>query len=156
MKQVKIRIKTAFGEIVVESEDAHELLATIENFPENFIETVTAFLSRQTLPSPTKLAGIVEFTTEGPVLITREKLTHYEAIGLTLYASEDQTNTSAQITKQLESSGIRPMVPARLNEMTKRGHVFKPNPNRPEYKLTVQGKRWLAEDVLTRLREKMG
>jgi hypothetical protein len=154
MPQVKVRVKTAFGEIVVESEDVHELLATLENFPENFVEIVTTFLSRQSLLSTTKLTGIVELTTEGPVLITREKLTHYEAIGLVLYASEDQMNTSTQISKLLESSGIRSMVPARLNEMTKRGHVFKPDPNRPEFKLTVQGERWLAEEVLVRLANK--
>ncbi|MDH5745416.1 MAG: hypothetical protein OEZ21_00470, partial [Candidatus Bathyarchaeota archaeon] len=96
-----------------------------------------------------------EFTTEGPVIMTREKLTHYEAIGLILYASEGKKNTAAQITKLLESSGIKSMVPARLNEMTKRGRVFKPDPNRPEFTLTVQGERWVEEEVLARLRGKM-
>jgi hypothetical protein len=47
------------------------------------------------------------------------------------------------------------MVPARLNEMTKRGQVFKPDPNRPEFKLTMQGERWIEDDVLARLRGKM-
>jgi len=36
-----------------------------------------------------------------PVIITREKLTHYEAIGLILYTSEEKKNTAAQITKLL-------------------------------------------------------
>jgi len=76
-------------------------------------------------------------------------------VGLILYASEERKNTSAQITRLLESSGIRSMVPARLNEMTKRGQVFKPDPNRPEFKLTVQGERWIEDDVLARLRGKM-
>ena len=44
------------------------------------------------------------------------------------------------------------MVPARLNEMTKRGLVFKPNPSRPDYKLTVQGKKWVEDEVLPKLR----
>ena len=44
------------------------------------------------------------------------------------------------------------MVPARLNEMTKRGIVFKPDPARPEFKLTTQGERWVEEEVLTKLR----
>jgi hypothetical protein len=73
-----------------------------------------------------------------------------------LYASEDKKNTAAHLQKLLESSGIKCMVPARLNEMTKRGQVFKPDPNRPEFKLTVQGERWVEDDVLSKLRGKIG
>jgi predicted transcriptional regulator len=101
------------------------------------------------------LKGIVELTTEGPVIVTREKLTHYEAVGLVLYASEEKTNTAAQVTKLLESSGIKSMVPARLNEMTKRGQVFKPDPNKPEFKLTIQGEKWIEDEVISKLRGKM-
>ena len=90
------------------------------------------------------------------MLVTREKLTHYEAIGLILYASEGKKSTAAQITRLLKSSGIKCMVPARLNELTKRGRVFKPDPKRPEFKLTVQGERWIEDEVLARLRGKMG
>jgi hypothetical protein len=97
----------------------------------------------------------VEFTTEGPVVVTRENLTHYEAIGLVLYASDERKNTASQIQKLLESSGIKCMVPARLNEMTKRGQVFKPDPAKPEFKLTIQGERWVEDEVLSRLRGKM-
>jgi hypothetical protein len=39
--------------------------------------------------------------------------------------------------------------------MTKRGQVFKPDPSRPEFKLTVQGERWIEDGVLARLRGKM-
>jgi hypothetical protein len=87
--------------------------------------------------------------------VTREKLTHYEAVGLVLYASEDKMNTAAQITRLLESSGIKSMVPARLNEMTKRGQVFKPDPSKPDFKLTIQGEKWIEEEVLSKLRGKM-
>jgi hypothetical protein len=87
--------------------------------------------------------------------VTRENLTHYEVIGLTLYASEEKKNTGAQIGRLLQSSGIKSMVPARLNEMTKRGQVFKPDPKRPEFKLTVQGERWVEDDVLAKLRSKV-
>jgi len=127
----------------------------LEAFPEDFLEKVSSFVSQRLMPSGAQLKGIVEFSTEGPVVVTRENLTHYEAIGLTLYASEDKKNTAAQITKLLESSGIKCMVPARLNEMTKRGQVFKPDPNRPEFKLTMQGERWIEDEVLARLRGKM-
>ncbi|MGA9388223.1 MAG: hypothetical protein WBV70_05295 [Candidatus Bathyarchaeia archaeon] len=155
MKKVEARIKTSFGEIVLEGENPQEILDMMSTFPQDFIEKISNFVSSRVIPSGAQLKGIIESTTEGPVIITRENLTHYEAIGLTLYASQEKKSTAAQITRLLESSGIKCMVPARLNEMTKRGHVFKPDPNRPEFKLTMQGERWIEDDVLARLRGKM-
>lgn len=124
--------------------------------PENFVEKLSDLVSNRLMPSGAQLKGIVELTTEGPVVVTREKLTHYEAVGLVLYASDDKTNTAAQVTRLLESSGIKSMVPARLNEMTKRGQVFKPDPNKPDFKLTIQGEKWVEEEVIAKLRGKMG
>jgi hypothetical protein len=48
------------------------------------------------------------------------------------------------------------MVPARLNEMTKRGLVFKPDPAKPDWKLTIQGEKWIEEEILTKLRSATG
>ncbi|MEM2995812.1 MAG: hypothetical protein QXI91_07385 [Candidatus Bathyarchaeia archaeon] len=155
MKRVKVRVKTPFGDITVEGDTPQEILGMLETFPENFIEKVGGYVSSRIVPSTAQLKGIVEFTNEGPVIITREKLTHYEAVGLVLYASEERKNTAAQVQKLLESSGIKCMVPARLNEMTKRGYVFKPDLAKPEFKLTVQGERWIEDEVLARLRGKM-
>lgn len=155
MKRVEVHIKTSFGEIVIEGETAQEVLSLLEAFPKDFVENISNMVSSKLVPSAAvQLKGIIEFTTEGPVLITREKLTHYEAIGLIIYASEGRQNTATQIQKLLESSGIKCMVPARLNEMVKRGQVFKPDPKRPEFKLTVQGERWIEDEVLARLRGK--
>jgi predicted transcriptional regulator len=155
MKHIEARIKTPFGEVVIEGENPQEILDMLSVIPENFVEKLSDFVSNRLIPSGAQLKGIVELTTEGPVIVTREKLTHYEAVGLILYASEEKKNTAAQITKLLESSGINAMVPARLNEMTKRGQVFKPDPNKPEFKLTIQGEKWVEEEVLSRLRGKM-
>ncbi|MEM3760473.1 MAG: hypothetical protein QXZ02_05090 [Candidatus Bathyarchaeia archaeon] len=156
MKRVEVRIKTSFGEIVVEGESPQEVLSLLEAFPKDFVESISNMVSSKLVPSAAvQLKGIIEFTTEGPVLVAREKLTHYEAIGLILYASEGRQNTATQIQKLLESSGIKCMVPARLNEMVKRGQVFKPDPKRPEFKLTVQGERWIEDEVLAKLRGKM-
>jgi predicted transcriptional regulator len=155
MKRIEARIKTPFGEIVIEGETPKEILSMIETMPENFVEKLSDFVSNKMMPAGAQLKGIVELTTEGPVIVTREKLTHYEAVGLVLYASEDKTNTAAQITRLLESSGIKSMVPARLNEMTKRGQVFKPDPNKPDFKLTIQGEKWIEEEVISKLRGKM-
>jgi predicted transcriptional regulator len=156
VKRIEARIKTPFGEIVIEGETPKEILSMLETMPENFVEKLSDFVSNKMMPSGAQLKGIVELTTEGPVVVTREKLTHYEAVGLVLYASEDKTNTAAQITRLLESSGIKSMVPARLNEMTKRGQVFKPDPNKPDFKLTIQGEKWIEEEVISKLRGKMG
>ena len=156
MKRIEARIKTPFGEIVIEGETSNEILSILETMPENFVEKLSDFVSNKLMPSGLQLKGILEITTEGPVIVTREKLTHYEAVGLVLYASESKTNTAAQITRLLESSGIKSMVPARLNEMTKRGQVFKPDPSKPDFKLTIQGEKWIEEDVISKLRGKMG
>jgi hypothetical protein len=156
MSKVAIKIKTSFGEVTIEGENPQEILATLESFPEGFMEKVSELVTSRLAPSSIQLKGIVESTTEGPVIVARENLTHYEAIGLTLYASEEKKSTAAQIQKLLESSGIKCMVPARLNEMTKRGQVFKPDPSRPEFKLTIQGEKWVEDEVLAKHRGKMG
>jgi len=155
MKRIEARIKTPFGEVVIEGENPQEILDMLALIPENFVGKLSDFVSNRLTPSGAQLKGIIELTTEGPVIVTREDLTHYEAVGLVLYASEDRKNTAAQVTKLLESSGIKSMVPARLNEMTKRGQVFKPDPNKPEFKLTIQGEKWIEDEVLTTLRGKM-
>jgi len=153
MGKIRVQIKAPFGEIVVEGDSAQEILATLKTMPPQFMSEVNNLISAKlTPPIKAQLEGIVELTTEGPIITTREKLTHYEAIGLTLYASEEKTSTAAQISRLLEASGIKSMVPARLNEMTKRGLIFKPDPVRPEFKLTTQGERWIEEEVLAKLR----
>ena len=155
MKRIEARIKTSFGEVVIEGGTPQEILDMLATIPEDFTEKLSDFVSNRLMPSGAQLKGIIEPTTEGPVVVTRENLTHYEAVGLVLYASDDRRNTAAQIQKLLESSGIKSMVPARLNEMTKRGQVFKPDPNKPEFKLTIQGEKWIEDEVLTKLRGKM-
>lgn len=156
MRKIQAKVKTSFGELIIEGDTPQEVMDVLASFPEDFMEKISGFISDRVVPSGTQLKGVVESTTEGPVIVARENLTHYEAIGLTLYASEERRGTAAQIQKLLESSGIKSVVPARLNEMTKRGQVFKPDPNRPDFKLTMQGERWVEDDVLTRLRGKMG
>lgn len=157
MGKVRVRVKAPFGEIVIEGDSAQEILTTLKTMPPQFVNEIGSLISQNLAPSmKTQLDGIVELTTEGPIITTREKLTHYEAIGLVLFASDENTSTATQIKKLLASSGIRSMVPARLNEMTKRGIVFKPDPAKPDFKLTTQGERWIEEEVLTKLRGATG
>ena len=157
MAKVWVRVKAPFGEIVVEGDSAQEIITTLKTMPPQFVNEVSSLISSNLTPSiKTQLDGIIEITTEGPIITTREKLTHYEAIGLVLFASDKNSSTATQIKRLLASSGIRSMVPARLNEMTKRGIVFKPDPARPYFKLTTQGERWIEEEVLAKLRGATG
>ena len=157
MGKIRVRVKAPFGEIVVEGESAQEILKTLKTMPPQFVNEVSSLISSNLTPSlKTQLDGVIELTTEGPIITTREKLTHYQAIALILFASEQNSSTATKIKKLLASSGIRSMVPARLNEMTKRGIVFKPDPARTEFKLTTQGQRWVEEDVLSKLRGATG
>ena len=153
MAKIRVKVKTPFGEIVVEGESAQEILKTLRTMPPQFVNEVGSLISTNLTPSlKIQLDGIIELTTEGPIITAREKLTHYESISLILFASEQHLSTATQIKRLLAFSGIRSMVPARLNEMTKRGIVFKPDPARPEIKLTTQGERWVEEEVLAKLR----
>jgi len=153
MVKVRVRVRTGFGEIEVEGESAEELLEALKTVTSEFVGEVSGLVSsRIVAPVGAGLEGVVELTTEGPVVTTREKLSHYEAIGLVLYASDKRSSTAGVVERLLRSSGIKSMVPARLNEMTKRGLVFKPDPGRPEFRLTMQGERWVEGEVLARLR----
>ena len=153
MGKIQVRIKAPFGEIVIEADNPQEVLETLKNMPPQFMGEIGSLISTKLAPPlKAQLEGIVEFTTEGPILTTRKKLTHYEAIGLVLYGSEEKRQTVAQISQLLEASGIKAMVPGRLNEMTKRGMVFKPNPAKPEWQLTTKGEKWIEEEVLTKLK----
>lgn len=151
---IRIQIKAPFGEVIVEGESPEEVIDVLEGMPSGLMQKIDELVSAKlTPPLNTQLKGIVELTTEGPVIATRHKLTHYEAIGLVLFASGGGTETANQINVLLQSSGMKSMVPARLNEMTKRGLVFKPDRVRPEFKLTSQGEKWIKETVLPRLKE---
>ena len=157
MGKIRVRVKAPFGEVVVEGESAQEILQTLKTMPPQFVNEVGSLISSNLTPSlKTQLDGVIELTTEGPIITTREKLTHYESIALILFASDDNSSTASKIKGLLASSGIRSMVPARLNEMTKRGIVFKPDPSRSEFKLTTQGERWVEDEVLTKLRGTTG
>lgn len=153
MGKVQVRIKAGFGEVVVEGDSPQEVLDLLGAMSPNFMSEIDNLISTKlAVPLKSQLEGVIELTTEGPIITTREKLTHYEAVGLTLYASEDKSQTAAGIARLLESGGIRSQVPARLNEMAKRGLVFKPDPSRAEWRLTAQGESWVEEDVIVKLR----
>jgi len=156
MGKIKAQIKTSFGEIVVEGETAEDVLKILRGLPEEFVGEIETLVSRKiSFSRRVSLVGVIEYTEDGPIItsgaISRAKLTHYEAIGLILYASEMRVNTSSRIRRLLEHSGIKSQVSSRLNEMAKRGLVYKPNLSKSNWKLTAEGERWIREKVLSKL-----
>jgi hypothetical protein len=147
-------VKASFGEVVIEGDSAKDVLDMMGEMPSEFMEKVGSLVSsRLTPPLQMQLQGVVEFTTEGPVITAGGKLTHYEAIGLVLYACKGKMASAALVERLLQSSGVRAVVPARLNEMTKRGLVFKPDRGRPEFRLTAAGEKWMETEVLPKLKK---
>ncbi|MCK4482326.1 hypothetical protein KAU55_03810, partial [Candidatus Bathyarchaeota archaeon] len=68
MGKIKAKIKTPFGEIIIEGENPEEILKMLENFPEDFMEKTSDLVSTKLTPTTAiQLKGMVEITTEGPV-----------------------------------------------------------------------------------------
>jgi hypothetical protein len=152
MGKFQARIKTSFGEIVVEENSAEDLLRVIGTLPKDFVNELESTISAKTVSTTgIMLNSIIESTNEGPIIVSKARLTHYGAIGLILYASDERIETASQISRLLEYSGIRPKTSSRLNEMAKRGLVYKPNPSESGWRLTAQGERWIEDTVLPKI-----
>ena len=74
MGKIRVRVKTPFGEIVIEGENAQEILNSLKTIPPEFVNEVGTLISSNLTPSlKTQLDGVIELTTEGPIITTREK-----------------------------------------------------------------------------------
>lgn len=153
MPKLCINIETNYGTLTVQGDSQEEILEALGLLTEDFLEQVNekvALLELKDVQS--ELDGIVRVTVDGPVIVTRAELSHYEIIGLVLYSMRHHEATSKQLRDRIEASGKDVIVPARLNEMKKRGHVFRPSGKGSEYKLTAKGLEWMEEEVLEKLR----
>jgi len=121
----------------------------LEGLDQKFIGEVNEKIS-ELLPNQAKddMKGIVEMGRDGPVIVYKKKLSHYEAIGIILYCTKDNQASSREITKRLTASGKKVTVAARLHEMRSRGHIFKPVDKAPYYKLSTKGIKWMEDKVL--------
>jgi len=154
MPRLRLSIETPFGEIQVSGESPEEVLEALGWLDRDFVVEVNSRVSSLMAEQARNvLEGIVDVRRDGPVIVTRDDMSHYEAIGLILYAYKDHEASSRMIKERLSASGKKVTVPARLNEMRKRGHIFKPNSREPIYKLSTQGVRWIEEEVLPKLDE---
>lgn len=155
MTRIKLGIRTPFGDLEVSGKTTSEVLDALGTIDHEFLaevnERVSNLLATQ---AKDDLKGIVEMGRDGPVIVTKKDLSHYESIGLILYCSKDQQASSSEIKKRLAVGGKDVTVPARLHEMRSRGHIFKPMEKMPYYKLSTKGVRWLEEEVLPDLKKK--
>jgi len=153
--KIQAEIKTSFGKIIIEGSTASDILETLKSLPENFISDLESAISKATTLNRNKeFNSLVKFTENGPVLILKDPkiITQYEAIGLILYFSKNRSGRPSQIRQLLEYSGIKTYVSSRLNEMAKRGLVFKSASDGSEWVLSPRGERWVEEEILPKLK----
>lgn len=153
--KVQAEINTSFGKIVIEGSTAEELIEIMRTLPENFVNEIERMVSAMLSQNRSRnFDDIVKITEDGPILVLDDikAITQYEAIALILYFSESKCNKPSNIRSLLERSGVNLQVSSRINEMAKRGLVFKPFPGKPEWALSPKGERWVEEEVLPKLR----
>ncbi|MEM1508052.1 MAG: hypothetical protein QXU02_04585 [Candidatus Bathyarchaeia archaeon] len=156
MGKIQAEIKTSFGKIVIEGSTADELVEIVKSLPENFINEIERMISSTfSRSSSGDFDDIVRITEDGPILVMKDikAITQYEAIALILYFSENKRNKPSNIRCLLERSGMNLQVSSRINEMARRGLVFKPVPGKPEWALSPKGERWVVEEVLFKLKK---
>lgn len=152
--RLKVNIKTSYGSVEVSGESPEEVLEGLGWLTNELVSQINERASEAAASEAEDgLNGIIRVDLEGPTIVTLEELSHYEAIGLILYALKNHEAASRLIRERLVSSGKKVTLAARLHEMRNRGTVFKPDSKGSLYKLTAKGVKWIEEDVLRRLRD---
>ena len=154
MPKLQLNIETDYGTLTVSGNTQEEILEALALLTDDFLDKISEKLSILDLKqTEDRLRNIVRIGQNGPVIVTRAEISHYEAIGLVLYSMKNQEATSKKIRERLEASGKEVIVAARLNEMRKRGHIFKPSGKGSEYRLTSKGMAWVDDEVVEKIRK---
>jgi len=154
MPKLQLNIETDYGTLTVSGDTQEEVLEALALLTDDFLDKISEKLSILDLKqTEDRLRNIVRIGQNGPVIVTRAEINHYEAIGLVLYSMKNQEATSKKIRERLEASGKEVIVAARLNEMRKRGHIFKPSGKGSEYRLTSKGMAWVDDKVVEKIRK---
>jgi len=154
MPKLQLNIETDYGTLTVSGDTQEEILEALSLLTDNFLDEISDKLSVLDLKqTEDRFRNIVRIGQNGPVIVTRAEISHYEAIGLILYSMKNQEATSKKIRERLEASGKDVIVAARLNEMRKRGHVFKPSGKGSEYRLTSKGMAWVDNEVVEKIKK---
>lgn len=154
MPKLQLNIETDYGTLTVSGDTQEEILDALGLLTDDFLDKISEKLGILDLKqTEDRLRNIVRIGQNGPVIVTRAEISHYEAIGLVLYSMKNQEATSKKIRERLEASGKEVIVAARLNEMRKRGHIFKPSGKGSEYRLTSKGMAWVDDEVVEKIRK---
>jgi len=151
--RLRVTIETGYGNLEVSGGSPEEVLEGLGWLTPELVSRINDIAREATADVGGSLRGIVRIDDEGPTIVSREDLSHYEDIGLILYAIEGHEATSKKLRERLASSGKKVTLAARLHEMRKRGQVFKPDSKESLHKLTATGVKWIEEEVLRRLRD---
>ena len=133
----------------MEGETPEEILESLKGLPEA-LRKIDEALSKPALTEPKiSLKGIVEATSEGPVLtVPTDRISDKEALGVLLYSLGGAR--SSELYRLLNLSGkLSPGAPSRLSEMKREGLVVKDG---DQYKLTMAGIRMVEENIVPRLK----
>ena len=141
--KVRLVLHRSYGDIELEGDSFDEIIERIKEFPE-WLEVIDTMITTQSTAVGEKdiLSGLVQITTEGPVLtITRDKLTDREAVATLLYAMEPQGLRPKELSRLLSLSGFLSVgFASRLSELKREGLAYREGDT---YKLTVAGKQWV-------------
>ena len=141
--KVRLVLHRSYGDIELEGDSFDEIIERIKEFPE-WLEVIDTMISTQSTSVGEKdiLSGLVQITTEGPVLtVTRDKLTDREAVATLLYAMEPQGLRPKELSRLLSLSGFLSVgFASRLSELKREGLAYREGDT---YKLTVAGKQWV-------------
>ena len=155
LPKITLTVKTQFGDIQITGETPEELLKGVDWLTKDYLiqlnEKTSGLISMQALDH---LKDVVEMRRDGPILVCREEISHYEAIGLLLYAMKGYQATGKELKVSLDESGRKVIVPARLHEMVKKGLLFRPEGRGGIYKMTAKGVKWVEKEVLPPIQEK--
>jgi len=148
---VRLVIDRPYGRLEIEGENFDDLIKRLESLPD-YLEVIDQLLLKPKPPSTREeeLKGLIEFTTDGPlVIVPKEKVNIKEAIGLLLVATDPTPTDPKELSKLLNLSGkLSPGFAARLSELKHEGRVVREG---DAYRLSAEGKNWINE-VITRLR----
>ncbi|MCW4050061.1 MAG: hypothetical protein NWE89_10045 [Candidatus Bathyarchaeota archaeon] len=154
MPTLKVKVKTGYGEIEVTGESPEELLEGLSWLSNELVAEINGkVVDLVAAHAEDNLHDIIRLDKDGPTIVTTEELSHYESIGLLLYAMKNYQAKSKEIRERLVASGKKVTVAARLHEMRDRGQLFKPNSKGSVYKLTSKGVKWIEDDILPKLKK---
>jgi hypothetical protein len=145
--KVRLVLHRSYGDIEIEGETFDEIIDRLKEFPE-WLEVIDSMISAQSASVGEKdiLSGIVQITTEGPVLtVTRERLTDREAVAVLLYAMDPQGLRPKELSRLLSLSGFLSVgFASRLSELKREGLAYREGDT---YRLTIAGKTWVESTV---------